>query len=125
MNYNDKAAKHNLQGLDVDIEISLKEHGFAWIEQDTHYEFYYGVVNNDGEYKTFEHATVDKYTDLGVEYDWADWDGVRNYAGIDDDSPYQELPHVIKALMDYHGRESVFGTHYGDGMSFDDIFENL
>lgn len=119
-----------LTGTDVDIEISLKDYGFAWIETDTEYLIYYGIgiTNNEygeTEYNCFDFATIDKSLDIYKEYNWIDqddWDKIYAYAGIDkeqfDDTP---LIYRIHELVCYYGFENIFSTSYWQGLTYAEV----
>jgi len=109
-----------IQGVDVDLEISLKEYGFAWVEAESEILFYYGIKHNDEDYVRFDTCIMSK--DLGIkkEYDWIDdWEGINSYIGQDIDG--LPLPEQIKAIFDYSGYESTFGSSYWEGVTYGEI----
>lgn len=119
-----KDYNHNdLTGMDVDIEISLKEYGFAWIETETDYLFYYGIktaVNDCGDidYITFDFCSIAKDIDIKSEYDWADFDAVSSF----DDMFFEEpLIMQIYTLLQYYGPENIFGSTYYEGLTYNEI----
>lgn len=118
---------HNeLTGVDIDIEISLKEYGIAWIETETDILFYYGINTglndcNDMDYITFDFCSIDKNIDIKSEYDWADFDSVNDFVGggfFD-----QDLTMQIFDLLQYYGYENVFGSTYYEGLTYNDIVQ--
>jgi hypothetical protein len=118
---------HNdIQGIDVDIEISLKEYGIAWIETETEILFYYGInvtenKYNEVEYCNFDFCAFDKKIDIKQEFDWADFDAVNSYiSGSFFDSP---LYMQIFDLLQYYGYENIFGSTYWGGLTYDQIFK--
>lgn len=114
----------NLTGIDVNIEISLKEYGIAWIETETDILFYYGIntgVNDCGDmdYIAFDFCSIDKNIDIKSEYDWADFDAVNDFVGggfFDQDITMQ-----IFDLLQYYGYENIFGSTYYEGLTYNDI----
>lgn len=116
-----------LTGIDVDIEISLKEYGIAWIETDTEYLFYYGIgftqnEDNETEYNYFDFTIISNDIDICKEYDWVDWQRFLSFLGIDKkqflDTP---LSYQLHELQCYYGFESIFGTSYRQGLTFDEV----
>lgn len=117
-----------INGVDADIETSLKEYGLAWVETDKDILFYYGIgygPNEEGfeEYVKFDFCTIDKNTDIKNEYDWADFDAVSNFIGTD----IFTLPLIqqIESLNSYYGYENVFGSSYWEGLNYEEIVNIL
>jgi len=108
-----------LEGVDIDIEISLKECGIAWVEDEDEILFYYGVKYAEDEWYAFDFCTVDKNLDIKEEYSWADFGAVSKY--IDYNIHNLTLVEKIIALNDYYGWENVFGSSYWEGLSYNDI----
>lgn len=113
-----------IEGVDVNIETSLKEYGKAWIETETEVLFYYGIEygpNDDlkEEYIKFDFCVFDKTMNVKDEYDWANFQGVSDYIGQD----IFELPFIqqIIELSRYYGYENVFGSTYWEGLKYKDI----
>ena len=110
-----------LEGVDVSIEISLKEYGLAWIEAEDEILFYYGTAYNDAtqEYNRFDMARFDVPIDVEKEFDWADFDSLRSYS-----DPFDELSVYAKifTLLLYYGFENVFGSQYWEGLTYEEIF---
>jgi hypothetical protein len=117
---------HNeLTGIDVDIEISLKEYGIAWIETETDILFYYGIntgVNDCGniDYITFDFCSIDKDIDIKSEYDWADFDAVLSFNDMFLDEP---LTMQLYTLLQYYGPENIFGSTYYEGLTYNEIVQ--
>ena len=110
-----------LQGVDADIEISLKEYGFAWIDQDDEVLFYYGIQMNDSEYNRFDFCSFNKVTDIKQEFDWADFDDVSEYIG--EDIMNLSFVQQVEVLNRYYGYENVFGSSCWEGLTYEDIFK--
>jgi hypothetical protein len=118
---------HNdLTGMDADIEISLKEHGFAWIETETEFLFYYGIkteLNECGEhdFTRFDFCSIDKEIDIKEEFDWVDFEAVNDFVG----GGFFENPleFQINDLISYYGYENVFGTSYYEGLTYNEIIK--
>lgn len=112
-----------LTGVDVNIEISLKEYGFAWIESEFEILFYYGIALEendcgDMDYIKFDFAVIAKTIDIKEEYDWVDFDEIKSF----DDLFFEEsLPYQIRTLLTYYGHENVFGSSYFEGLSYNEI----
>jgi len=114
-----------LTGMDADLETSLKEYGFAWIETDEQFLFYYGInyVENsycDMDYNRFDFNVMDKKLDIKKEYDWIEnWNDVNSYIGCD--IMDEELPRQIHDLFNYYGKDCIFGSTYWEGLRYDEI----
>jgi hypothetical protein len=113
---------NNIQGTDIDIDCSLIDYGFAWIESDCkeEYKFYYGISGNDkGEYTRFDWSWLKADIDIYNEYNWIDaedWNSIYNYVGMDKDSfDEMPLPHKINDLLSYYGFMNIFGESYSEG----------
>lgn len=124
--------KHdNLEGIDADIEISLKEYGLAWIEGDTEILFYYGINGNceneynEFEYTQFDFCSLDKNLDIKKEYDWIDnWDDISRFIGIDFDEWIEyPLTSQIADLLQYYGYENIFGSSYWEGLTYEQVIK--
>ena len=117
-----------LKGVDVDIEISLKEYGFAWIENETETTFYYGIEHDGVEYTGFDSCSFNLDLDLNSEFNWIKkdyWKGLLSFTGLTrtkfDDMP---LTRKIKDLFDYFGYENIFGSSYGRGLTYDEVIKS-
>ena len=117
-----------LQGTDADIETALKEYGLAWIEGEQETLFYYGIgltTNTDSggpEYDSFDFATMENDTDIRSEYDFADFDSIADFCGMSLSAWFaMPLPQQISDMLSYYGYENIFGSSYGDGLSYDGI----
>jgi len=107
----DKLGK--LIGNDASIEISLKEYGFAWVENNNSYTFYYGIHGIDSEddgYEFFGSYNIGKNVDIREEYDWVEFKDVESFIG----RPFDDLSFTQKIcdLYGYYGGINVFGTNY-------------
>jgi hypothetical protein len=71
-----------LEGPDVSIVISLKEHGIAWKIGETETRFYYGIAYSNGEYTGFDWADLRNDIDIYSEYDWVDFKGILEFTGL-------------------------------------------
>lgn len=112
-----------LTGVDVNIEISLKEYGFAWIESDSEILFYYGIAVEENEcgdmdYIKFDFVSIDKTIDIKEEYDWVDFAEIESFNDMffEESPPYQ-----IYTLLNYYGPENVFGSSYFEGLTYNEI----
>jgi hypothetical protein len=119
---------NNLIGPDVDIEISLKEYGLAWIATtDEETLFYYGIRHDGIEYVMFDFCTLNPKMDIKQEYDWIkkeDWTDIYDYIGQNEEE-WNTLPFVekISYLHNYYGYENIFGATYWEGLAYDEIFK--
>lgn len=116
-------AHKDLTGVDVNIEISLKEYGFAWIESDSEILFYYGIALEendcgDMDFIKFDFAVIAKTIDIKGEYNWMDFDEIESF----NDMFFEEsLPYQIYTLFQYYGHENVFGSSYFEGLTYNEI----
>ena len=112
-----------LEGIDVDIEISLKEYGIAWEDIGEDYKFYFGcnAIENEwgeAEYNTFDFGFIPKDVDLKKEFEWVDFDAIESFNDTFFDDP---LPLQIYTLLQYYGSENVFGSSYGSTLTYFDV----
>lgn len=109
-----------IEGTDADIEISLKEYGFAWIENEKETLFYYGISFNN-EYDRFDFCIFSNDMNIKEEFDWGDWKAINSFTGVDID----EVPLVwqIYDLNQYYGYENVFGSKSWGGLTYDEVIE--
>ena len=105
-----------IEGVDRNMEISLKEYGFAWIEGDTHTLFYYGVSKEEDDWTEFGYDILENTTDVRVKFNWADFEGVDN-AWFD-----VPLHYKLNDLLAYYGYEKVFGTASSVRLTYDEIW---
>lgn len=108
-----------LEGVDVDIEISLKEYGFAWEDLGDEYRFFYGIDMNGEEYTRFSSAEFSKNTNVKDEFSWADFEAVDSFVGggfLDFD-----LISQIQTLYQYYGSVNIFGEDYYEGMTYAEV----
>lgn len=117
-----------LIGVDKDIEISLKEYGFAWCESGNDYVFFYGVYH-DSEYTRFDWCAFSKDLDVYKEFDWGMEEDFHSWYGLDISGDYKEefmqipLPLQIYALVQYYGNENIFGTSYSS-RTYDEVIKD-
>jgi len=105
--------KEEYKGCDVNLEIALYEYGLIWKEDEKDITFIYGVSYGDEEYTKFDWATIEKDVDPKKEWDWADWDAVRKFAGHEDERFFSNpLTCIVQDLLSYYSYEDVFGTAY-------------
>lgn len=121
----------NIQGPDADIEISLKEYGFAWVEGEEDYLFYYGIKHENSDYTRFDFGTFPKDLDVVKEFSWMDESDRDSFAqayGYENWEEYWEeqhpfsLPNIIYDLTSYWGYENIFGSTYWAGLEYIEIF---
>ncbi len=111
--------KKNLQGVDVNLEISLKEYGIAWriLPSKNIIRFFVGYIpvqNECGEYDFTEFQMVEYPLDLDVreEYDWADFDELNSFVGMDGDEwDNLILSQKMCDLKSYYGADNIFGEY--------------
>ena len=119
-----------LQGVDIDIEISLKEYGLAWKEEKNEYYFYYGIERglndcNSYEYILFDWTAFNKDINVYHEFSWVDWEQVFSFIGLSkEDFDSMPLPHKINDIKNYYGFENVFGSSYYGGITYNQIIEH-
>jgi len=115
----------NIQGVDADVETSLKEYGLAWIETRTDILFYYGVNHDDENYINFDFCSFDKDVDVIKEFDWVDFDAVCNFLGSTlEEFKTLDITFQITALVNYYGFENIFGSTYWEGLTYQQIMMN-
>ena len=108
-----------MEGVDMDIEISLKEYGLAWIETDKDILFYYGIDRNEKttDYNRFDFCSFEKDIDIKNEFDWVDFKAVASFTGVDDYKGKIHLANIVFDLLCYYGYENVFGSSYWEGLT--------
>ena len=119
--------KIELIGGDANLETSLIEYGLAWHQLGDEFTFIYGVeVNESCEYIAFDECTLNA-NNFAQDFDWIDeedWQSVHSYIGLDpkgfDALPFEQK---IESLLSYFGTENIFGSSYGNVMSFDELSE--
>jgi len=115
-----------MEGVDADIETSLKEYGLAWIEGETETMFYYGLAHDmqDG-FVSFDFCTIANDLAVHAEYDWIDeWEGVYSFTGMTEEEwNAMPLPSKIQDLVQYYGRENIFGSSYWEGLTYEEVTE--
>lgn len=110
-----------MEGVDIDLEISLKEYGIAWIKGETETLFYYGLAYGENEYVTFDFVSFANNTDIKKEFEWANFKEVSEFIEIDIFS--LPLEQQINSLNSYYGREEIFGPSYWNGLTYEEIFQ--
>jgi hypothetical protein len=115
--------EEKLQGNDVNIEISLKEYGIAWIERKDEFMFYFGIsVDDNCRHDRFGWGTIEKDIDIRKEYSWVDFDRVNEFVGMG----FFELslPQQISDLVSYYGTVEIFGESYTEGSTYDEVVKD-
>ena len=112
-----------LEGVDKNIEISLKEYGIAWLEDKENYFFYYGSKYDDslGEFIRFNSGWFSKSISLKKEFSWItdkDWKKVESFCDIFWEMSFM---HQINTLYCFYGPENVFGTSSWEGFTFEEV----
>jgi hypothetical protein len=119
-----------LEGVDADIETSLKEYGFAWIEAEKEYLFYYGIKTEDIgfeiEFTRFDFCSIEKDIDLKKEHDWVEWKRICEYTGLSEEEFFEKpLPLALHDLYQYYGSENIFGESYFEGLTYSEIAKDV
>lgn len=101
------------EGIDADIETSLKEYGLAWVEDDKYYYVWYGCEYNEKDgYIRFSSSTIGKDEDIS-EYnpDNDDFSNVIEYVGTTE-KEWDDHSFMIKIeiLVSYHGAYDILGS---------------
>jgi hypothetical protein len=114
-----------LEGVDADIETSLKEYGIAWIIEEKETLFYYGIRYEGQDFNRFDFCSLSNDIDIKEEYDWieeTDWQSIVRYVGMDMNE-WLELPLTAQIfdLMQYYGYQNIFGECYWEGLKYEDI----
>lgn len=124
-----KHFKHEYQGIDASIEISLKEYGFAWHDTGTETHFIYGIkMDNSGEYIRFDRGWLKNDTDVKQEYNWIFNDqnkanSLLSYLGMNlEEWLVQPLPNKVYDIYCFYGFENTFGSPYWEGSTYEDAF---
>ena len=115
-----------LVGVDVNLEISLKEYGIAWHEEDNQIIFIYGIKYDGEEFTRFDKCDFDKNVSIKEHFNWIDaseWQSFKSFAGIEEEIETLPLEYVIPSLVSYFGTENVFGSIYFEGDTFEDLRE--
>lgn len=119
--------KIQLDGIDVNLEISLKEYGIAWHKTESDIVFIYGIEYDGNDFTRFCKCSFDLSANLVEEFNWideSDWQSFASFIGADA-SEIKELPieELIHSLVSYYGTENIFGSSYCQGNSFDELRE--
>ena len=96
---------NNLMGIDVDIEISLHEYGFAYEDKGDEIRFWLGIgYDENRDYDKFDWLDLPKNTDILKEFDWVDINDVLSFTGMSLND-WLELPLWMKFhdLVQYYG----------------------
>jgi hypothetical protein len=122
---NNTTDKIAIEGVDANLEISLKEYGLAWYKTKTEIVFIYGIDHNGNDFTGFDKCSFDLSANLVDEFDWIDESDWQRFAGFigADTSEIKELPieELIHPLVSYYGTENIFGSSYWQGDSFDEL----
>ena len=123
-NTTDKIA---LEGVDANLETSLKEYGIAWHKTESEIVFIYGIGHDGNDFTSFDKCSFDLSANPANEFNWideSDWQSFASFIGANA-SEVKELPfeEVIPSLVNYFGPENVFGSSYWQGNSFDELHE--
>lgn len=113
-----------LKGIDEDIEISLKEYGKAWEEDEEGTTFIFGLKNKGEVFTQFGEYCLDKNEsaqDLLSWLDKKDWVSLSNYIGRDEVN-FSSID-TVWAAYDYFGYQNVFGEDYTEGLTYDEIIK--
>ncbi len=122
--------KIQLDGVDVNLEISLKEYGIAWHKSGDEITFVYGIkINEQSDFIEFDHCAFDVNANLKEHFGWIeekDWEQFCSFAGIDE-GEIEELPleSVIPSLVSVYGTENIFGTVYFEGLTLEELTEEF
>lgn len=108
--------KQNLQGVDANPEITLKEYGFAWHEltRKQLYRIYIGVIESqiqtefsECEFSEWDVLELPFDTDIRKEYSWCNFEAVVSFCGVSEDVwNDKSLPSKIFDLINYYGSEN-------------------
>jgi hypothetical protein len=108
--------KQNLQGVDVNPEITLKEYGFAWHElvRKQIYRIYIGCTDSvtenefgETEFKWWEALELPFDTDIREEYSWCNFEAVADFCGASEEEWHnQSLPSKLFDLISYYSSEN-------------------
>ena len=104
--------RRDFEGQDVSIDISLKDYGIIWQNLGSKTKFVYGVEWNGskGEYVSFDHCFMDTDINGFSEFNWVDFNDIYSYTGLTaDEWKRLPMPQKICDLVQYHGRENIFG----------------
>lgn len=75
-------------------------------------------IRGEEEESRFDRTTFKADLVTTKEWDWADWDAVRDCVGEGTHYPESApLTTVIQDLVSFYGTEEVFGTSYWEGFS--------
>lgn len=108
-----------LEGMDDNIETSLKEYGLAWIEAEDEYLFYYGIEYGEEGWERFDCCSLQKDLDFKDEYLFVDWDSINSFIGMSFDD--MTFPQKISDLLSYYGYQNIFGETYYQGLTYTEI----
>jgi hypothetical protein len=119
-----------LEGVDADIETSLKEYGFAWIETEKDFLVYYGIeteeVDGEIDFTRFDFCSIEKDIDLKKEHDWVEWERIFENSGLSEKEFFEQpLPLALYDLKNYWGYEEIFGSRYWEGLTYSEIAKDV
>ena len=116
-------AKQGFTGVDVSLDISLREYGLAWKpdnEEKSEFCFIVGMSSEDGEYTRFffSHLTKKDYEEaFYFEPDRAG--DICAFTGQSLEELKEGFPCRAYDVMVYYGYEEVFGNPYFNGFTID------
>lgn len=105
-------------GSDASLEISLREYGLAWTEDDEFFTFIYGIKTGENEYGEakfvrFDSVSFDKDAEPKKEWNWIK---EEEWTEIEDafDENLEDIPFVqiVNEILIRHGFENVFGSSW-------------
>ena len=117
----------SLEGIDVNLEISLKEYGIAWKRVNKETIFIFGVSfdNDKYEYDRFDNCALDNTMDIKEEYSCLDIGDVCRCSGM----PYNEwnkqsFEMKIYDMLLYYGYIEIFGSPHGYSQDYGEIIKS-
>ena len=110
--------KIQLDGIAVDLEISLREYGIAWHKRGDEITFIYGIKHDGVDHTNFDHCAFDINTNLREHFNWID---ASTWNEIDESC----IERTIESILWLYGTENTFGTVYGEGFTFEELLEKF
>tara|TARA_A100000171_G_C2114350_1_gene136942 strand:+ start:763 stop:1143 length:381 start_codon:yes stop_codon:yes gene_type:complete len=117
--------KIQLDGVDVNIQISLLEYGIAWFKTANEIKFIYSTgFDENCDCSNFCLSSFDLNTNVKNEFDFVDWKSFCSFADIDE-SKIDKMPieEIIHSLVMHEGTQNVFGITCSEGLTFDELKE--
>ena len=111
--------KKDLQGCDIDLEISLKEYGVALKEHKKttknqtkgEFRFYYGIDTTEnaiGEQNYIDFDYIDfNVNDLFVNTNWVNWIHIGQYSGQSFQELKEDIMGTMQTLFQYYGSQNI------------------